>query len=35
MRKQIRLVLLGLIVLLGVIGVVKSQFFSGEDKLRD
>ena len=34
MRKQIWLVLLGLIVLLGVIGVVKSQFFSGEGELR-
>ena len=34
MRKQIQLVLLGLIVLLGVIGVVKSQFFSGEGELR-
>ena len=34
MRKQFRLVLLGLIVLLGVIGVVKSQFFSGEGELR-
>ncbi|MBC8458514.1 MAG: hypothetical protein H8D67_11020, partial [Deltaproteobacteria bacterium] len=34
MRKQMWLVLFGLVVLLGVIGVVKSQFFSGEGELR-